>query len=128
VFLTTLAWILNIWVVLTYLMMVRGRWSEFRFDLANALGFIPTALINVLAGVYPPLVLTISFGLIGAYGATQELWRRYGPEALEDVPAWGPLYFLDEIADVPDSVWDDHDAHVRAYNEFRNIRFGEDHQ
>ncbi len=78
--LSIIAWVLNIWVVATYAMMVRGRWSEFRFDLANAIGFIPTALINVLAGVYPPLVLTVSFGLIGAYGATQELWRRYGPE------------------------------------------------
>ncbi len=112
--LTVLAWVLNIWVVLTYAMMVRGRWSEFRFDLANALGFVPTALINVLAGVYPPLVLTISFGLIGAYGAAQELWRRHkAPKVwlaeyiIEDEPWWagsfnhdpdGPTV-ADEIAD-----------------------------
>lgn len=80
--LNALAWGLNIYVVLTYFMMVRGQWSEFRFDVANALGFIPTALINIMAGVYPPLVLTISFGLIGCYGTAKELWRRHGPEAI----------------------------------------------
>ncbi len=73
--LNALAWVLNVWVVLTYFMMVRGRWSEFRFDLANALGFIPTATINILAGVYPPLVLTISFGLIGLYGVVRHFAR-----------------------------------------------------
>lgn len=76
-FLTALAWALNIWVVLTYAMMVRGRWSQFRFDVANALGFIPTATLNILAGVYPPLVLTVSFGLIGLYGTVKELLYRH---------------------------------------------------
>ena len=73
--LTWTAWVLNIWVVLTYAMMVRGRWSALRFNIANALGFIPTATLNILAGVYPPLVLTFSFGLIGLYGAIKH-WRN----------------------------------------------------
>lgn len=89
--LTALSYATSVWVVLTYFMMVRGRWSQFRFDLANAIGFVPVAALNIMAGVYPPLVLTLSFGFIGLYGTIKELWQRHGPERLYEDPAWSML-------------------------------------
>lgn len=71
--LAALAWVLNIWVVLTYFMLVHGKWSELRFNAANALGFIPTAILNIQAHVYPPLILTFTFGFVGIYGVVKHV-------------------------------------------------------
>ena len=37
------------------------------FDLANLILFIPVCLPALLAGAYPSVIISVSFGLIGGY-------------------------------------------------------------
>lgn len=66
-FFDILAYAASIWILGTYLLFHHGkpvRW----FNWANCLGAIPVAIVEILAGTYPPLVLTAAFGFLGLYG------------------------------------------------------------
>lgn len=41
------------------------------FHAANAVGFVPLMLIEVLAHAWPVLPITVTFGLLGAYGVVR---------------------------------------------------------
>lgn len=60
----SLGWAATAWVLVTYAVMARtGR--ERPFHWANALGCVPLIALNVLAGVWPAVVLNVTFGLLG---------------------------------------------------------------
>lgn len=62
--LANLGWAATAWVLGTYALMARtGRARP--FHLANALGCIPLIALNVTAGVWPAVVLNVTFGMLG---------------------------------------------------------------
>jgi hypothetical protein len=66
-----LAYVADAWVLGTYALMARsGRTRP--FHLANAVGFAPLLASEIVAHVYPPLVLTLAFGVLGWVG----LWKE----------------------------------------------------
>lgn len=69
---TLVAYLADAWVLATYLLTARGRPARW-FHWANAVGAGPIAYTEVVTGAFAALVLTVTFGLIGAYGV---LWRR----------------------------------------------------
>lgn len=62
-----LAYVSDAWVLATYALMAAGRRSLW-FHMANALGAVPIAAVEIAARTWPPLILTVAFGLIGAVG------------------------------------------------------------
>lgn len=65
--LSVVAYLADAAVLGTYALMVRtGRRRPFHW--ANALGFPPILGTEVLAHAYPPMVLTVAFGLLGLFG------------------------------------------------------------
>jgi hypothetical protein len=67
IFFDILAYAASVWILGTYLLFHHGkpvRW----FNFANFLGAVPVAIVEILAGTYPPLVITAAFGVIGLYG------------------------------------------------------------
>ncbi len=54
-------------VLATYWHLARTG-SARPFHWANAIGFVPLAATEIVAHVYPPLVLTVAFGALGILG------------------------------------------------------------
>jgi hypothetical protein len=67
VIITVLAYVADFAVLFTYGMLARGG-SRRPMHWANALGSIPIAATEVVARVWPPLVLTAAFGILGVVG------------------------------------------------------------
>lgn len=73
---TILSYITSVLVIAAYAALAsRGPGERdqraFRLHLANAVGFVPTVLVEVAAHAYPPIILTASFGIIGVVGLIQ---------------------------------------------------------
>ena len=74
-----LAFIGDAAVLGTYWAMVRfgtQRWTD-RFNLANALGWPPVVAIEIAAGAWAALPLTVVFGAIGVWGTVKWFKRTW---------------------------------------------------
>lgn len=68
--LTALAYLADVAVLGTYAMVARGG-SVRPFHWANALGCFPIIGVEIVAGAWPPLVLTATFGALGWVGVVK---------------------------------------------------------
>lgn len=62
-----IAYLADIAILATYAATAKGRAVRW-FHLANAIGCFPVIGVEVVAGAWPPLVLTAAFGVIGSVG------------------------------------------------------------
>ncbi len=69
-----IAYVTDLFILVSYYLFVT-RNSARLFNWANAVGAIPLIGVEVAAHTYPPMVLTVAFGLIGVLGLVN---RRRG--------------------------------------------------
>lgn len=71
---SVLAWVADIWIVGTYLLVAkhpaRLRW----FNRANSYGCIPVLAVEAGAHVWQAFALTLFFGIGGWWGLAGSLW------------------------------------------------------
>lgn len=77
--LTATAWAATAAILITYALtsVCPGKQAVARFHLANALGFLPLALLNLKAHTYPALTVNLGFGIPAVYAVSGELRDRW---------------------------------------------------
>lgn len=70
---TIIAYVASAWLLFTYYLTTRHKHHVW-FHWANFLVSIPLGWVEVIQKAYPPLVVTVAFGFIGAYGVLEH-WR-----------------------------------------------------
>lgn len=78
--LSVLAYCADAAVLATYWHLARTG-SARPFHWANAIGFVPLAVVEIVGHIYPPLILTVAFGVIGIAGLIQTRKDRHAPQA-----------------------------------------------
>lgn len=84
--LSLLAYASDVAVLATYGILVRGG-KRRPMHWANAVGCVPIAATEIIGHVYPPLVLTLAFGVLGIVGllTDKESLHASGPFHIYDV-------------------------------------------
>lgn len=63
---TLIGWVFTLLVVVSYAAI--GRYGVRQFHIANAVAFVPMAVVNVSAGVWSAAALNVVFGLAALWG------------------------------------------------------------
>lgn len=74
-FLTALAWIWDLLLVVTYFLAARNPEWMFEFNLANFVGGVCLIVYTVAVAAWGTLPLTVAFTLIGLYGVVRHFRR-----------------------------------------------------
>ena len=70
--LTAISLIATAWVLITYWWLVKTG-EQPPFNLANAIGCLPVLAVEIIARTWAPLILTATFGIVGAWGVIKEI-------------------------------------------------------